>query len=479
MKKDYLFTLAQYLLCILLGGAQISLSAQKPQLVPLSELQRLRTTESPATYTDGRNPCKVFIGVGTDSSPNGLVVDYTVENTPATQNDIKKGDIILKIDGITVTTQDELIRQRDTHQPGDAFTLTVLQDGKERLINAQFKSCTEAEKEAFRIAEQQKREFRFEKWAENNKEWQSSRERAILGVYEDDAVKVDGLPIGSVIAGKGAAAAGLQKGDIVVEVDGQKVTGSYTLQKAIKTKKEGDQVTVRYSRDGQTKQTQLILSNDRYVNHDADRDPCAVFIGINSSTVGNGERGSRISSIIDDTPAKESQLQPGDIILEMDGIAINSHTDLLAQRNTHQPGDPFTLTVLRDGSTFTVNSQFRNCDATQQPTKKEEVVAIRTENPATEKNDALNNNTLSLTRLSVFPNPTFGPLNIQFEAEAVPTKVTISDINGRVVYVRDLLKFNGTFNEQTEINTAAGTYTLTIAQGGKQVSKAIIVMPRA
>jgi S1-C subfamily serine protease len=470
MKKDYLFTLAQYLLCILIGGAQISLSAQKPQLVPLSELQYMTADKSLITHTDGRNPCKVFIGVGTDSSPDGLVVDYTVENTPATQNDIKKGDIILKIDGIIVTTQDELIRQRDTHQPGDAFTLTVLQDGKERLINARFKSCTEAEKEAFRIAEQQKREFRLEKWAENSKEWQCSRERAILGVYEDDAVNVDGLPIGSVIAGKGAAAAGLQKGDIVVEVDGQKVTGSYTLQKAIKTKKEGDQVTVRYSRDGQTKQTKLILSNDRYVDHGADRDPCAVFIGINSSTVGNGERGSRISSIIDDTPAKDSQLQPGDIVLEMDGVAINSHTELLAQRNTHQPGDPFTLTILRDGSTISVNSQFRNCDAT----KKEEVVAIRTENPAIEKN-----NTLSLTRLSVFPNPTFGPLNIQFEAEAIPTKVTISDINGRVVYVRDLLKFNGAFNEQTEINTAAGTYTLTIAQGGKQVSKAIIVMPRA
>ncbi|MEY3243424.1 MAG: hypothetical protein RIR11_4863 [Bacteroidota bacterium] len=475
MKKDYFFTLAQFLLCILIGGTQFHLFAQKPNIVPLSELQRMLTTESPVTFTDGRNPCKVFIGVGADSSPNGLVVDYTVENTPATQNDIKKGDIILKIDGIAVTTQDELIRQRDTHQPGDAFTLTILQDGKERLVNAQFKSCTEAEKEAARQVQQQQRAFRFENWAENNQEWLNSRERAILGVYEDDLVNVNGLSIGSVIAGKGAAAAGLQKGDIVVEVDGQKVTGSYTLQKAIKTKKGGDQVTVRYSRDGETKQTKLILSNDHYVDHGPDPDPCAVFIGINSSNVGNGERGTRITGIIDDTPAKESQLQPGDIVLEMDGIAVNSHTELLAQRNTHKPGDQFTLTILRDGSTITVNSQFRNCDATQQPTKKEEVVAIRTDDPATEKN----NNTLSLTRLSVFPNPTFGPLNIQFEADALPTKVTITDINGRVVYVRDLLKFNGAFNEQTEINTAAGTYTLTITQGGKQVSKAIVVMPRA
>ena len=89
-----------------------------------------------------RNPCKPFIGVGTSSVAGGLNVDYTVDNTPATQYGIVAGDVILTLDGMPVRSQPELMRERDKHQQGEAFTLTILRDGVEKTIKARFYECS-------------------------------------------------------------------------------------------------------------------------------------------------------------------------------------------------------------------------------------------------------------------------------------------------------------------------------------------------
>jgi S1-C subfamily serine protease len=55
--------------------------------------------------SNASNPCKVFIGVGTSSTHEGLKVDYTIDDTPAQNSGILAGDIILAIDGVPVSSQ--------------------------------------------------------------------------------------------------------------------------------------------------------------------------------------------------------------------------------------------------------------------------------------------------------------------------------------------------------------------------------------
>jgi membrane-associated protease RseP (regulator of RpoE activity) len=89
----------------------------------------------------------VFIGVyTTDFSAQqgeGVRVTSIIGNTPAEMYGVQAGDIILSLDGVDVTTGNQLRSERDKHEPGEAFTLLVNRSGDYIDINAQFKTCAE------------------------------------------------------------------------------------------------------------------------------------------------------------------------------------------------------------------------------------------------------------------------------------------------------------------------------------------------
>ncbi|MFN0013560.1 MAG: PDZ domain-containing protein [Saprospiraceae bacterium] len=438
-----------------------------------------------------RNPCKAFIGVGTSSLSKGLKVDYTVDNTPAEASGILAGDVILELDGVPVGTQSELIRERDKHQPGDAFTLKIQRDGREMVVNARFKECNPEEMKAAENERREMLENRLEEIEERIAEMRlhvldqlpqmEMSERPILGVYEDDGVNTDGLVIKSVITGKGAEAAGLQEGDVVIRIDGKTVTGSGTLRNALSERKPGERVSVVYLRDGKDIRTEIKLSADRgFFSHKIERDPCKVFIGVyTTSNAFEGRKGARVTGVIDDTPAKESGIQPGDVILALNGQPVSNHTDLLSERNKNKPGDAFTLTVLRDGETMEIDAKFKSCE-TPGTKPVEEKVQVLTESDKIAPRDQPTDNLLQMEVLDAYPNPTFGPLNINIEAEAVPTIVRILDVTGRAVYTKELPQFGGSFSEQINLfNNRPGNYVISVQQGDKVRTKQIVLMPGA
>ncbi|NHC15598.1 S1C family serine protease [Motilibacter deserti] len=84
----------------------------------------------------------------------------------------------------------------------------------------------------------------------------------ILGVTITDATNGSaGAQIGTVTNGSGAAEAGLQSGDIITSVDGSSITDSDDLTATISTHSVGDQVTVTYTRDGQTRTATVTLGS--------------------------------------------------------------------------------------------------------------------------------------------------------------------------------------------------------------------------
>ena len=352
-----------------------------------------------------RNPCKPFIGVGTSSVAAGLNVDYTVDNTPATQYGILAGDVILTLDGVAVRSQPELMRERDKHQQGEAFTLTILRDGVEKTIKARFYECSTEDQQKMETMMVEK-EIRMAEMEMRMQEKFKSMEmniRPILGV----------------------------------------------------------------------------LSADRaYYSHRSERDPCQVFIGVYTSDNALEGRGTRVDGVIDDTPAKLSGVQPGDIIIAFNGVPVNTYGELTFERDKNKAGDGFRMTVLRAGVKMKIDARFKSCDS-KRDAKLEEKVEVPAENTQRETPQNFDN-TLNLEVFEAFPSPTFGTVNIQFEAEAVPTTVRILDISGRAVYQKDLPKFGGSFTEQVNLSAnKAGNYVLSIQQGDKVQSKQIVLLPRA
>ncbi|MBK9339034.1 MAG: PDZ domain-containing protein [Lewinellaceae bacterium] len=339
-----------------------------------------------SNFSNQHDPCQVFIGVGTSAVSGGLQVDYTVDGTPARTAGVLAGDVLLALDGVPVRSQSELIRERDKHRQGDAFSMKILRDGREMTVNARFKACSPEELEISR-QNREMEEIRMEEMAERMAEKYLRAQRV-------------------------------------------------------------------------------------------ERDPCKVFIGVYSSGYAIDGRGTRVTGVIDDTPAKQSGIQPGDVILAFNNQPINTHNDLLLERNKYQPGDAFRLTVVRNGATLNIDARFKSCatpDAAPVQNNKEVPAGTESRNEP-----AGADNLLSLEVLEAYPNPTYGPLNIRFEAEAVPTTVRILDVSGKAVYTKDLPRFGGSFSEQINLfSQKPGNYVLSIQQGDNIRTRQIVLLPGA
>jgi hypothetical protein len=160
----------------------------------------------------------------------------------------------------------------------------------------------------------------------------------------------------------------------------------------------------------------------------------------------------------------------------MDGINVNSFNELLVERNKHQPGDDFVLTILREGNPMIVEAQFLTCDQTEEAPIEEIIEPTIIQDAPVQ----LIENGLQLEELSAFPNPTYGKFTLRFQGEAVPTKVRVTDITGRMIYSENLNSFDGMYNRELQIDNATpGNMIVTVQQGSKVISEQVLLLPRA
>jgi C-terminal processing protease CtpA/Prc len=81
--------------------------------------------------------------------------------------------------------------------------------------------------------------------------------RVFTGTIPDYSTEVKGLLLSGVIGGGPAEQAGLQKGDIVVEIAGQTIANIYDYTYALEVLKIGEPTKVVYQRNGERKETTL------------------------------------------------------------------------------------------------------------------------------------------------------------------------------------------------------------------------------
>jgi hypothetical protein len=81
--------------------------------------------------------------------------------------------------------------------------------------------------------------------------------RVFTGTVPDYASDAKGLLLGGVVAGGPAEAAGLQKGDVIIEIAGQTIANIYDYTYALDVLKIGQPAKVVYMRAGERKETTL------------------------------------------------------------------------------------------------------------------------------------------------------------------------------------------------------------------------------
>jgi putative serine protease PepD len=79
-----------------------------------------------------------------------------------------------------------------------------------------------------------------------------------IRVGDDDA----GAEVVQVTEGSTAAEAGIEAGDVITAVDGRRITGADSLVATIRSYRPGDEVTVTWTRDGESQDAEVTLDSD-------------------------------------------------------------------------------------------------------------------------------------------------------------------------------------------------------------------------
>ena len=116
-----------------------------------------------------------------------------------------------------------------------------------------------------------------------------SVKRAVLGIRMVNVDKkfademklssVTGVYINEVLKGSAAEKAGLKENDVIVAIDGQKITDGSSVQAKVSGYHPGEKATITYIRDGKTQETQVVFQAASDSNGETTADGGTVFYG--------------------------------------------------------------------------------------------------------------------------------------------------------------------------------------------------------
>jgi putative serine protease PepD len=80
------------------------------------------------------------------------------------------------------------------------------------------------------------------------------------------------------------------------------------------------------------------------------------YLGVTPSLTTGGRDGALIQEVAPDSPAAKARIQPGDLVVSVDGQAVENYSELIAAIRGHKPGDQLTLGIVRGGNETTVTA---------------------------------------------------------------------------------------------------------------------------
>ncbi|RYD56072.1 MAG: PDZ domain-containing protein [Sphingobacteriales bacterium] len=156
---------------------------------------------------------------------------------------------------------------------------------------------------------------------------------AKLGITKEQLERTDGVFIGGIKEGSGAAAAGLQLGDAITHINGNPVATEPQMLEQIARHRPGDNVSVTYLRNGATRTTTVQLKNIQNNTNIIKNNAGARLLGANFRNLEAGER-------------QKYGVEGGVVVTELGNGSISQQTDM-------RKG--FVITAVNDENISTVD----------------------------------------------------------------------------------------------------------------------------
>ena len=400
---------------------------------------------------------------GQSSNQDKMVITETITT--------KDGQVIVKKKAVSGPT--EISRLMETYKAMQK------EQGTDKEISSRSIQITSGDdKDLYFMFNENEDNNRWHQMHERTERQKVKRTKSLLGIYPGGSDNGEGVRVSSVVKGKGAEAAGLKSGDVIYSIEGVETNSVSTLREVLDRYKPGQAVSVTFNQGGNIKTEKVILSAQEYFTYYEERDPCKVFIGV-YSTSSKVMKGVKINDVIPNTSADEYGLQKGDVIISLDGVPVYDHNSLVAERDKHQPGEWYNLKVFRADKTFELKAKFKDCENEE---IEEEIIEDPKEDVIDPTDDPalIENQGLVFEEFKAFPNPTVNNVTINYQGEAVPTLVRITDVSGKVIFEENLPNFDGYYQKQVSlIKASPGTLTLSVVQDGKIASQGILLLDRA
>jgi len=175
-----------------------------------------------------------------------------------------------------------------------------------------------------------------------------------------------GALVGDVTSGSGAEAAGIKRGDVIIELDGRKIKDSKELQLLVSQNAPGKKVSIKAIRDGKPRifSVSLKILPDKKTDgsgiNPAEIPKKNLFEGVEIGNIDAPLRtqfnlpgnlsGAFVTNVDPESAAAEAGLHPGDIIQEINRVKISDATS--AYQAKQNVKDKSSVVVLwNDGTT--------------------------------------------------------------------------------------------------------------------------------
>ncbi len=301
----------------------------------------------------------------------GVLVVSVTPGGPAAGAGIRRGTIILSVEGQAANTADELSNLLTLEGVGASVTLTVLNgDAPEEitltladgppLLGVQLAGNVDGSGlgripgtgEPFGGPGQ----FQFDP---DNLPFDP-------GEFGFDMAGVQGgVLVAEVIKGSAAELSGLEAGDVIESINGEPVDSMEQLIEQVGAMKPGATVVLTIRRNGETKEYSLVLGAHP---DDATRG----FMGVNLAPL-MGEPGRKgsfgipfggemptggavVVEVEENSPAALAGLQAGDIVESADGQPVETVDHLVQILGEKSPGDSVTFSIARDGQSLDIEA---------------------------------------------------------------------------------------------------------------------------
>lgn len=155
-----------------------------------------------------------------------------------------------------------------------------------------------------------------------------------------------GIVIASVAPNSPAAKAGVVRGDILLQIDGQAVNNRAELTRYLSKLEPKAEVELEVLHGDEERTLTASLDG-------GEADPylgitpcgCGDWLSMSDWDIGPVLQGAVVVEVVPDSPADQAGLEEGDVIVAVDGHELGPDNDLADLVGAHQPGDRVTLTV--------------------------------------------------------------------------------------------------------------------------------------